>query len=251
MKPAPLKNMASDMNFSNQKAEEIHDMFGRIAKRYDLLNRLMTLGLDQRWRKKMVQWVNHGNKEGNFLDLATGTGDVAFTLAKEAVKKNQKIHIKAVDFSSEMLEIAQKKAENLGFDEVIDFQCTDIESLPFEENSFEGATLAFGIRNVSDRRKALEGIYRVLKKDALLVILEGLPPQNLWQRTLQNLHLNLGIRLLGNLLSEGQAYRYLGNSVMNFPKAPEFIELMNACGFRNCQHSPLLLGAVSMIIGKK
>ena len=230
-------------------ASQIQDMFSQIAPRYDLLNRLMTLGFDKKWRKKMVGILPQTSSNKKYLDLATGTGDVPMMILKP--KEHPRANIDAVDFSLPMIQLAKEKVKKKGLEKQIHFHCCDVEELPFSNNTYDGATIAFGIRNVIDRAKALKEIQRVLKPNAPLVILEALPPKNKWQRKIQNFHLTFTVRLLGNILSQGKAYRYFGNSVGEFPSAKDFLHILEENGFHHCQTKPLTLGAVSLLWGYK
>ena len=235
---------------------EIQSMFSRIAPRYDLLNRLMTFGMDRIWRKDMVRILPFNQEKLRFLDLATGTGDVAFAIFKEwenrtLTYKEHYPQIDALDFSLPMIVRAKEKAKKKQLDHHLHFHCIPLEEMPFSENTFDGATIAFGIRNVRDPKRGLMKIFKVLKPKAPLIILEALPPNNILKRLIQRMHMDLTVRLLGNLLSEGQAYRYLGNSVGNFPQAKDFLNQMEEEGFQNCQYKSLSGGAVALLWGYK
>lgn len=217
-------------------------MFSRISHRYDLLNRLMTGGLDQSWRRRAVETLPAAPTGGRYLDLATGTADLALAIAE---RFDQSVCIHGVDLSWGMLTVARDKTQR------ISLQAADIEHLPFADNSFHGATIGFGIRNVVDRLQGAREIRRVLQPNGVLVILEALPAERLWQRCLQRLHMLVTVRVLGTLLSESAAYRYLGDSVAAFPKASEFQTLLLQAGFSEVRFEALTAGAVGLFICRK
>jgi demethylmenaquinone methyltransferase/2-methoxy-6-polyprenyl-1,4-benzoquinol methylase len=236
-------------------SRDISAMFTRIAPRYDLLNRLMTGGLDHSWRRKTVGMLSLKNsifdQKARFLDLATGTADLALALSHEIHKQNSAadFQIDGVDISSEMLGRGKAKIKALDLENQISLHEVSMEKLPFPDQTFDGAMMAFGIRNVPDRNLALSEIYRVLKPCAPLVILEALPPQNGFFRSLQRIHMFLSVRFLGSILSEGKAYKYLGDSVAKFPSPPAFMECMKGIGFKALEFRPLTCRMVGIFRG--
>ena len=232
--------------------KDIHAMFSRIAPRYDLINRLMTFGLDQKWRRITVRTLNLEKNPAHYLDVATGTADLALMLASEIERfvKTPLINITAVDASQEMLHHAQHKIDH-HHGVPISLEVSTMENLPFEPETFDGITIGFGIRNSVDRPKALKEMWRVLKPQGRLAILEALPPENTTQRWIQKIHMRLTVRFLGGVFSEAKAYEYLGNSVAAFPLPKDFQELLKNAGFQKTEYKALNFGAVGVFTATK
>ena len=157
------------MSDTNKNAE----MFSSIAKHYDFLNHFFSLNIDKSWRKKLVRLINP-QIYYNILDLCTGTGDLAIEFAK----KTHPSRITAIDLSDEMLEIAKQKAQSRGLEKAIDFIRADVMDLDFDDESFDIITIAFGLRNLPDRQKAVAEMTRLLKPSGRIFILEFCPPSN-------------------------------------------------------------------------
>jgi len=222
--------------------------------RYDLLNGLMTLGLHRNWRKQTARSLDLSPTPGRFLDLATGTGDLALAVAQAYQKvhiENADLAIHAVDISQNMLLEAQRKINQTHMIKHIHLEKAAMESLPFDNQSFHGITVGFGIRNAADRQKAIREAFRVLKPAGVFCILEAVPPESTWQRWLQQLHLKITVPLMGSLISEGQAYRYLGNSVGNFPSPKDFKQDLLDAGFCQVQFRVLHLGGSTLFIAQR
>jgi demethylmenaquinone methyltransferase/2-methoxy-6-polyprenyl-1,4-benzoquinol methylase len=213
-------------------------MFDAIAARYDLLNRINSFGLDKGWRRKAVAALEliPGHK---VLDLATGTGDLAIEIAKTLPT----VEVVGLDPSKEMLAIGQRKVEAAGLGERVKMIDGDAQALPFEDKSFDRVTIAFGIRNVPDRKKALLEIHRVLRPNGRLVILELSEPQDGLFGTMGRFHLTTIVPRVGALLSGGDAYRYLKTSIVAFPKASDFKRTLEDAGFAVPMVEPLTFGA--------
>jgi demethylmenaquinone methyltransferase / 2-methoxy-6-polyprenyl-1,4-benzoquinol methylase len=198
-------------------SEGVRRMFDRIAPVYDAMNRVMTAGLDQRWRRATVrQTVRPGDR---VLDACCGTGDLAIA-AKNAGAGN----VVGVDFSPRMLDRARRKAPEL------EWVNGDVLALPFEDASFESAVVGFGVRNVEDLGAALRELRRVLRPGGRLGILEITTPRGLL-RPFYRLWFDRIVPLLGRLLPGGDAYTYLPASVRRFPGPEELSELLGTCGF--------------------
>ncbi len=227
------------------QADEVSRMFSIISRRYDFLNHLMSFGLDAYWRKRLVSLIKP--KPGDLiLDVASGTGDVAIELARQF--KNTKIT--GVDFSNPMLQIAKKKVAILGKSENIKFQFGDALNLPFKDNKFEAATMAFGIRNVENCQKGIKEMKRVVKKGGLVLILEFSRPNN-FITPFYWLYLKLVIPTLGGIFSKKQAYLYLSSSIWQFINTVNIADDLKELGFIHVKKIPLTLGVVSIYIGEK
>ncbi len=196
------------------KAQAIRKMFSEIAPRYDLLNRVLSAGVDQVWRVAAVKAALERNP-GRILDLATGTGDIALLLKKVAPESE----VVGGDFAPPMLELARKKAEKAGFN--IDFVEADALKLPFPDHRFDAVTIAFGFRNFADYPRALAELYRVIAPGGRLCILEFPPPPRSGLGVLYRFYFTRILPLIGGLVSgSASAYRYLPESVERFQINP-------------------------------
>ncbi len=214
------------MNETEAKARAVRRMFGEIAPRYDLLNRLLSGGVDQRWRRLAVRLALE-KKPRRILDVATGTGDVALLLKKA----RPEAAVTAADFTPEMLELARAKAERAAAE--ITFVEADALALPFADGSFDALTVAFGFRNFADYRRGLAEFYRVLAPGGRAVILEFPPPPRGLLGRLYSFYFNGVLPWIGGVISgRPEAYRYLPNSVASFPEPQRLAEMMREAGFR-------------------
>jgi demethylmenaquinone methyltransferase/2-methoxy-6-polyprenyl-1,4-benzoquinol methylase len=217
-------------------AEGVQRMFDRIAPVYDAMNRVMTLGLDQRWRKATVRAAVH---EGDHvLDACCGTGDLAVAAWKAGAG-----HVVGLDFSGRMLERAERKAPEL------EWVQGDVLALPFEAASFDSAVVGFGVRNVEDLEAALKELRRVLRPGGHLGILEITTPRG-WLAPFYRLWFDRIVPLLGRLLPGGDAYTYLPASVRRFPGPEDLAELLGSCGFRAVQFRLFAGGIVALHVGE-
>ena len=215
-------------------AEGVRTMFDRIAPVYDVMNRVMTLGLDQRWRRRTVRIaVKPGDR---VLDACCGTGDLAIMAARAGAT------VVGLDFSTEMLARARRKAPELEWLE------GDLLELPFEDESFDAATVGFGVRNVADLGCALAELHRVLRPGGLVAILEITRPRGAL-RVFYSLWFDRVVPLLGKVLPGGSAYTYLPASVKRFPPAEELAALMRAAGFDGVRYDLMAGGIVARHVG--
>lgn len=218
-------------------------MFDQIAKRYDLVNRLLSFGQDIAWREEMKK---HLPAKANFelLDIATGTGDVVISL----VKDNLDIGVAyGVDLSEGMLEIAKVKVKAQGLQSKIMLQTADAQALSFLDGTFDAVTIAFGIRNIPDLRLALLEMYRVLKKDGRVMILEFSLPKNPLIRVGHWVYLNIIVPVVGFIFSgHTSAYRYLAQTIESFPYGERFCKILKQMGFTNI-HSKKFLGGTATL----
>ncbi len=209
--------------------EGVQGMFDRIAPVYDLMNRVMTMGLDQRWRRKTVKAVVEPGDR--VLDAACGTGDLAIIAAKAGGV------VVGLDFSERMLERARRKAPEL------EWVRGDLLALPFDEESFDSATVGFGVRNVADLGAALEELRRVLKPGGRLAILEITRPRGPL-RVFYSLWFDRIVPLLGKILPGGEAYTYLPASVRRFPGPDDLAAQLT--GFRDVEYRLFAGGIVAL-----
>lgn len=196
-------------------------MFDGIAARYDLVNRVISLGIDQSWRKKTVRALELGASH-RVLDLATGTADLALQVART----EPSAHVVGLDPSAKMLEVGRSKVESSGLQSRVELVQGDAQALPFADRSFDSVCIAFGIRNVPDRARALREMARVTKPAGRIAILELSEPRAGILGALARFHIHTVVPYIGALLSGVKEYQYLQRSIAAFPPAEEFAELM-------------------------
>ncbi len=218
------------------------EMFDAIAHRYDFLNRIISLGIDQRWRRRTVDAlrVSAGH---HVLDVATGTADLAILTAKRTGAQ-----VTGVDPSVNMLKHGQVKVDKRGLP--ISLVCGDAQDLTFADDTFDGATIAFGIRNVPDRARGLAEMNRVLKPGARLAVLELSEPRAGILGPLARFHIHHVVPFLGALISGNKEYRYLQKSIADFPPPQAFASLMTDAGFRVTEVTPLTFGVCCLYVGE-
>lgn len=213
-------------------------MFAGISNRYDLLNHLLSLEKDKYWRRFAVSKL----PPGYIIDVCSGTGDVAI----EAAKKNRVI---ATDFCYEMLQLCKSKLEKKVLKNVSCIQ-NDAENLSFRDGTFDGAIVAFGIRNVADIKKALSEMKRVVRTGGKVVILEFSLPENEVFRSVYYFYFKKILPFVGTIISKKNGpYDYLPSSVMAFPKRSEFVELMKDAGILHVEYFDLTFGIVTVYVG--
>jgi demethylmenaquinone methyltransferase / 2-methoxy-6-polyprenyl-1,4-benzoquinol methylase len=223
-------------------------MFDGIAQRYDLLNRVISLGVDQRWRQQTVEALAlESDAPGRVLDLATGTGDLAILLTKHY----RNVHVVGVDPSANMMAVGKQKVRTRALQSRIEFVEGDAQELPLEDNSFDGLTMAFGIRNVPDRARALREMARVLRPGAKAAILELSEPEDGLFGALGRFHMHRVVPWVGALLSGEREYRYLPQSIAAFPKPNAFSEMMRDAGLTVRVVVPFTFGVCQLFVGEK
>jgi len=225
----------------------LYRMFSRVPRRYDLLNRLLTFGLDQRWRKEAAGVCLEFNPK-RILDLCSGTGDLALKLAKLADRNTEII---AADFCQPMLEIAEGKAAKIGLDGRIVFKVADTAALPFECDYFDVVGIAFGFRNLTFKnpksQQYLKEIFRVIAPGGRLVIVETSQPESAILKTLSGLYYSGVVKPVGNAISgERGAYSYLAYSAKNYFVPSDVGDLLNSAGFLSVDYRPLWGGIAAV-----
>ncbi len=228
-----------------EKSAYVQDMFGRIAENYNLMNRLMTAGQDQRWRRFVIKQASIP-PNGNVLDLATGTGDIAF----EAAKTEPSAFVVGADFAMPMMYVGQR--QKLG--KSIEWAGADALHLPFPTDSFDAVTSGYLVRNVPDIRQTLREQLRVLKPGGRIVILDTSPPPNNILRPFILIHLKYVIPTMGRLISgkEGaDAYEYLPASTQAFKTPDELAAIMREVGIEQVNYKPFMFGTMSIHWGIK
>jgi demethylmenaquinone methyltransferase/2-methoxy-6-polyprenyl-1,4-benzoquinol methylase len=221
-------------------------MFNHIAGRYDLLNHLLSMGIDRGWRKKLVKLMAEDHPK-RILDMATGTADLAIAAAR--IKPE---NITGTDIAEEMLAVGQEKVDKLGLSGVITLLKADSENLPFGDAEFDAAMVAFGVRNYENLPKGLKEMCRVLKPGSRAFILEFSKPQKFPVKQLFGFYSRFILPTIGRLVSRhSTAYSYLPESVAAFPQDEQFIQIMLDAGFRKAEFISLSFGITNLYIGKK
>ncbi len=225
------------------KGPGVQKMFDDIAPSYDLMNRVMTMGQDQKWRRFVV--TKAGNPgQGWVLDLATGTGDIAALMEKQFPDGQ---HLGA-DFSLNMLREAQKRFS----DQPIEWQASDATNLPYKNDSFESVTFGYLLRNVDSSLQVLKEIHRVLKPGGRVVCLDTTPPEKNLLYPFIRFYFRFGIPLLGRFIaSDEAAYSYLTGSTMGFHKAEELADIFKEAGFNQVAYKKFMMGTIGIHWGQK
>tara|TARA_Y100001935_G_scaffold32581_1_gene25899 strand:+ start:189 stop:884 length:696 start_codon:yes stop_codon:yes gene_type:complete len=222
------------------------EMFDSISKEYDFINNLITFGAHKKWKKQIVNICKKINPK-KILDLATGTSDIAIELS--SIKECKII---GVDPSSKMLEVGQIKIDNQNLNDKILLEKGNAENLKYDDGMFDVVTIGYGVRNFTNLKNSLKEIYRVLKKDGLLIILETSLPSNPLVRVFYNIHTKLYVRIIGMIFSNNSnAYGYLESSAKTFPYGEDFIKILRDMNFINIQSEIKLFGASTIYIAKK
>ena len=221
-------------------------MFDGIAPRYDLLNRIISLGIDERWRERTVRSL--ALPEGaHVLDLATGTGDLALRIAR----RHPDATVVGVDPSCGMLEVGRQKVSRVSLDGRVTLVEGDAQALPFEDETFDGVTIAFGIRNVPDRDAGLREMARVCRVGARVSILELSEPRSGILGPLARFHVHHVVPRLGAWLSGAHEYRYLAQSIRAFPPQDAFAAQMEAAGLRVLEVRPMTFGVCTLFVAER
>ena len=231
----PYKN--SDLG----KKEQVAKMFDAISKNYDGLNRVISLGIDIKWRKKVVEIVGKNNPK-QILDIATGTGDLALMMAELNPDK-----IIGLDISEGMLAVGKEKIANVNLSEKIEMVVGDSEEMPFDDDTFDAITVSFGVRNFANLDKGIQEIARVLKPSGVLVILETSNPTKFPFKQGYKLYTNLFLPVIGKLFSKDKvAYSYLSESANSFPFGVAFNNILQKNGFTHTEDKPVTFGVATI-----
>ncbi|GAB5399173.1 MAG: bifunctional demethylmenaquinone methyltransferase/2-methoxy-6-polyprenyl-1,4-benzoquinol methylase UbiE [Aureisphaera sp.] len=229
----------------NTKKQQVEEMFDTISGNYDGLNRVISLGSDVKWRKKVVQMIAAHNPKA-VLDIATGTGDLALQFSKNIPDAK----VVGLDLSEGMLSVARKKATNSATD--VTFVKGDSEALPFEDNSFDAITVSFGIRNFENLEKGLSEILRVLSPGGLFVILETSVPTRFPWKQGYYIYTKGVLPVIGKLFSKDKvAYKYLCESASVFPFGEKLNNILRKIGFIEVENKPQTLGVATIYLATK
>lgn len=225
----------------NPSREKVWEMFDDISPTYDRINQILSLGLDRKFRKKLVEFLPK-KQSLKLLDIATGTAEQIIAILNESDSIDEAV---GLDLSKKMLAIGRKKIQEKFYHGKVSLKEGSSDALPFEENSFDVITISFGIRNVQNLEKTFSEIKRVLKKDGRLLILEFSLPENLFIKKLHLFYLRRILPHLGGILSKNRkAYRYLNETIETFPYGQAFQKLLENHGWKDVKASPLFFGAV-------
>jgi demethylmenaquinone methyltransferase/2-methoxy-6-polyprenyl-1,4-benzoquinol methylase len=231
-----------------RRASDVNRMFSSIAPRYDLLNHLLSFGLDKGWRKRVASETRKIDCE-KILDVCTGSGDMAIELGRQW---KGKAHIEAIDFSQELIDIGRKKLGKARLNGTISFGKANAEELPYKDEQFDVVTITFGLRNITNRTQALKEFHRVTKPGGLFVCLEFSQPSHKVFSKLYSFYLiNLVPVIAVFFGSDPGAYRYLGMTIKDFPTPPNLVELMESAQWKDVTYSSLAGGIVAIYQGRK
>jgi demethylmenaquinone methyltransferase/2-methoxy-6-polyprenyl-1,4-benzoquinol methylase len=231
----------------DESADRVRTLFSMIARKYDLLNRILSLAQDKRWRRLLIQKISHGGVPFKTLDLCAGTADL--TLALLAAGKNG-ARVVALDFSREMLELARGKVNRADKNARVSFVEADALTLPFADNSFDATMSAFGLRNLSDLEKGLSEMARVTRAGGKIAILEFSLPNRFPVRHMALFSLKTFVPIVGSLFAHFNAYNYLSKTIQEFPPASAICRLMEKCGILGVETQQRMFGVVTLYIGR-
>lgn len=241
--PSPTGLSAAD---SSAPTEGSGAMFDAIADRYDRLNRVLSLGIDRRWRARTIEALELGDRASTVLDLATGTADLAIGIAR----RHPHAQVIGVDPSARMLDVGRAKVDRGGLGDRIELRRGDAQALPLADDSVDATTIAFGIRNVPDRARALEEMARVTRPDGRVAILELSEPRSGLLGPLARFHVHRVVPVLGAWLSGAREYRYLARSIEAFPSSDRFAALMDEHGLEVLDVRPMTFGVCTLYVAR-
>ncbi len=228
------------------KKEQVTTMFNNISKNYDDLNRVISLGIDVRWRKRVVKMVGKNNPK-TILDIATGTGDLAIMMSQLKPEK-----IVGLDISEGMLEVGKQKVAKKNLNNIIEMVVGDSENMPFPDNFFDAITVSFGVRNFADLDKGLQEIRRVLKPKGTFVILETSNPTKFPFAQGYKFYTSVILPLIGKIFSKDKvAYSYLSESANSFPFGKAFDNILKKNGFIDTSYKPVTFGSATIYRASK
>jgi len=233
-------------NKETGKKEQVRTMFNDIAPKYDLLNHILSMGIDIQWRKKVRRLLSTIEPK-RILDIATGTGDLAIELAKL-----KPLEIIGADIAVDMLKIGEVKVSKKGLANIIKLEPGDSENLRFDDNYFDAVTVAFGVRNYENLLKGLQEMNRVMRPGGLVAILEFSKPHAFPFKNIYNFYFKNILPNVGKMVSKNdEAYTYLPESVQQFPENKDFMEVMKKAGYKNINQQRLTFGIATLYSASK
>lgn len=228
------------------KKENVRTMFNNIAGKYDFLNHFLSAGIDYLWRRRVARIIRRENPK-TILDVATGTGDLAIELAKKS-----KARITGIDIAQGMLDIGQQKLKAKGLENQISLRLADSEKLPFSDNSFDVAMVAFGVRNFEDLDRGLSEMHRVIRLGGMIVVLEFSKPTAFPVKQLYSFYFRFILPRLGKIISQDDsAYTYLPESVGQFPDGKLFLDRLEKAGFIQTRQDRRSFGVATIYVAHK
>lgn len=240
--------MSEAKAIANHSRDEIWKMFDEISPTYDLLNHLLSFGIDVYWRRKLVKYLPK-SKDIKLLDLATGTGDQLITIIKKAKQVKSAL---GIDMSEEMIRHGTRKIIDKSYAHQVTFMTGDATDIALKDESVDCVTMSFGIRNVVDVEKCLKECHRVLSPSGKVLILEFSTPSNKLLKSLHFFYLRHILPFIGGVISKKMgAYRYLNKTIETFPSGSLFCELLQKAGFIRIKAIPLTFGVATLYIGEK
>ncbi|HET9825817.1 MAG TPA: bifunctional demethylmenaquinone methyltransferase/2-methoxy-6-polyprenyl-1,4-benzoquinol methylase UbiE [Chitinophagaceae bacterium] len=246
-KSLPHDSLKPFTDSGKTKKQQVAEMFDDLANRYDLMNRMLSCGIDISWRKKAISQLKNDDPKV-ILDVATGTGDMAI-IACHMLKPEKII---GIDISEHMLDLGRKKVEKEGFNDVIQLQTDDSETINFADNSFDAVMVAFGVRNFEHLEIGLKEMFRVLKPGGRLIVLEFSRPRARFFRSLYNLYMSAVAPEVARWFSQNKkAYQYLNQSAKLFPDRRDFVEILNKTGYSDTSFKSLSAGICCIYTGRK
>ena len=231
----------------DQRIGIVKDIFASVTDKYDFLNRFLSGRRDVAWRKRTVSEMNFFNTN-RFLDVATGTGD----LALDCANTYSDVKVIGVDFVQEMVNNGLKKVDTQNLEHRVELKWGDATNIDFIDDTFDVTAIAFGIRNIPNKEKALSEMKRIIVPDGQIMVLELTTPEPGFWRSTYSFYLNGVLPKLAKWFTKNPAaYEYLADSIMNFPTRKEFLALMESMGLKNCRAIPLTFGVCTLYIGQK
>lgn len=228
------------------KKEQVAKMFNNIAPKYDFLNHTLSMGIDILWRKKAVKILKNGNPK-TVLDIACGTGDFAIEDLNSGASE-----VVGLDISEGMVNVGIEKVKAKGLQEKVSLRVGDSENIPFDDNSFDGITVGFGVRNFENLEKGLSEMHRVLNNNGQVIVLEFSKPKKFPIKQFYFFYFKYILPKIGRLISKDKtAYTYLPDSVNAFPDGKNFTDILEKVGFKNTKIVPCTFGIASIYVGTK
>ena len=235
-----------EMN-DEQRIGIVKDIFASVTDKYDFLNRFLSGRRDVAWRKRAVSEMKFFNTN-RFLDVATGTGD----LALDCANTYQDVQVTGVDFVEEMVNNGLKKVDTQNLEHRVELKWGDATNIDYIDDTFDVTAIAFGIRNIPNKEKALSEMKRIIVPNGQIMVLELTTPEPGFWRSTYSFYLNGVLPKLAKWFTKNPAaYEYLADSIMNFTTRGEFLDLMESIGLKNCRAIPLTFGVCTLYIGQK
>ncbi len=237
---------------TSEKSHLVKEIFSNVAKKYDLMNDLMSVGIHRVWKNKMIEEIIISNPKQTYkiIDVAGGTGDIAFRIAKKFREQNVECEIDVVDINQEMLDVGKARAVDYNLFRDLKFTCCDGEDLCFSDESFDFFTIAFGIRNFTNVELALSEARRVLKKGGKFICLEFSKVNDFFLQKFYDFYSFKVIPKIGEIvLGDKNSYQYLVESIRKFPSQDEFKKMIEEAGFKNVSYKKLSFGTAAIHVG--